>query len=104
PLYARHLVRAEKVRLAQCRQHSEERLGAAHLLAEILERMGQRVANREAQRAQPEGVQKNRHLMPNAHRAVLQVAIIKAQAWIEENLLHAVARGDFDLPSKIIAH
>ncbi len=46
---ARDFVRAEQVGLAQCGQHSEERFGATHFLTEILEGMGQGVADRIAQ-------------------------------------------------------
>ncbi len=39
--------------------------------------------------------------MPHAHGAVLQVAVVKAQAGIEEDFLHAVALRDFNLARKI---
>src|SRR6266511_1886894 len=51
-LDARHFVGAEQVRLAQRGEHREKRLGAADLLAEILESMRQRVANRETECAE----------------------------------------------------
>ena len=53
---------------------------------------------------QPERVQKNVHLVPHAHRAVLQVAVIKAEAGIKDDFLHAAALREFNLARKIIAH
>src|ERR1035437_8782579 len=55
-LDAGDFMRAEQVGLAQRGQQGEEGFRAAHFLAEILEGMRQGVADREAQRAQPECV------------------------------------------------
>src|SRR6266436_4516900 len=94
---ARHFVRAKQVGLAQRGQHGKERLRTTHLLAEILEGVRQRVANRKTQRPQPERIQENRHLVAHPYRAVLQVRIVKTKPWIEDDLFHAVAGGEFDL-------
>ena len=95
---------AEQISLAQRGQHGEKRFGTAHLVAEILKGMRQRVADWKSQRPQPECVQENVHLMPHAHHAVLQIAVIKAEAGIEDDFFHTVALRDFNLPPKIAAH
>ena len=101
---ARHLVGAEQIGFAQRGQHGKERLGAADFVAEKFKRVRQGVANREAEFAQPERVQENIHLMPHAHRAVPQIAVIETEARIQKYLLHAAAPGDFNLAREIIAH
>ena len=85
-LDARDFVRAEQVGLAQRGQHREERLGAADFLAEILEGMRQGMADRESQGPQAEGVQEDAHLVADADRAVLEVAVVEAQPGIDEDL------------------
>ena len=74
------------------------------LFAEKFKGVRQGMADRKSQRPQPERVQKNGHLMPHAHRAVLEVAVIKAEAGIENDFPHAVALRNFNLPRKITAH
>ena len=59
-------------------QDGKEWFGTADFVAEEFKRVGQGVANRKSQGPQSERVQKNGHLMPDPHRAVLQVAIVKA--------------------------
>ena len=76
---ARHFVRAEQIRFAQRSEHGEEGLGTTDFLSEILESMGQGVADGKAERAQSKGVQENRHLMLHAYSAVLKVAVIKSK-------------------------
>ena len=66
--------------------------------------MRQRVTDRKTELAQAERVQENVHLMADAHGAVLQIAIIKAESGIEQDFFHAVALCDFNLAGKIIAH
>src|SRR6185369_11501605 len=83
---------------------SKKRLGAAHFLAEIFKRMRQRMADGKAQCSQTKRVQENSHLMTDSHGAVLQIAIIKSQTWVQKNLLHAAVSRDVDLPGKRIAH
>ena len=95
---------AEHIGPAQRGQHGEKRLGTTHLVAEILKGMRQRVADWKSQRPQPERVQENRHLVLYAHRAVLQIAVIKAEAGIENDFFHVVALCDFNLPGKIFTH
>src|SRR5205814_3816073 len=80
----RNFVRAEQIRFAERGQHGEERLGAAHFLSEILEGVGQGVADRKAERAQPECIEEDRHLMAHSQRAVLKVAVVKAETRIDE--------------------
>ena len=98
PAHLRDLVRAQQARLAEQRQHGEKRLGRAHLLLEALEGVRQRLADRPAQRAQPEAVQENLHLVPDARAAVLQVAVVKAEARIDPDARHARVRRRLDLP------
>ena len=95
---------AKKVCLAQRGQQGEKGLGATHFLAEILERVRHRMANREAERAQPERVQEHLHLVANPHRAVLEVAVIEPQPGINEDLSNAVPGRRFDLARKVIPH
>src|SRR5258706_1520246 len=66
-----NLMRAKQIRLAERRQHREERFRAAYFLAEELECVRQRVANRKTQGPQPKRVEEHRHLLPYAHCAVL---------------------------------
>src|SRR5216117_2341146 len=49
-------VGAKQIGSAERGEHGKERFGAADLLAEILERVGQGVADRKTERAQPEAV------------------------------------------------
>ena len=42
--------------------------------------------------------------MPHAEGAVLQIAVVKAEAGIENDFFHTVALRDFNLPRKITAH
>src|ERR1019366_1144228 len=99
---ARDFVGAEQIRLAQRGKHSEERLGAADFLAEKFKRVRQRVADGKTQLAQPERVHKNLQLMPHAHDAVLQVAVVKAKAGVYEDFFHAAALRHFNLARKKI--
>src|SRR6476469_357131 len=69
-LYPRHFVGAEQVGLPHSRQHGEERFRRADLFAKAFEGMGQRMANRKAERAQPKGVEESGHLMTHSHRTV----------------------------------
>ena len=99
-LDARDFVRAEQIGLAQRGQHGKERLGAPDFLAEKFKGVRQRVADGKAEFTQPERVQKDVHLMPDAHRAVLQIAVIETQAGIEDDFFHAVALRDINLPRR----
>src|SRR5882672_3277267 len=87
---ARDFVGAEQIGFAERRQHGEERLGGADFFTEVLEGMGQGVADWKTQCAEPEGVQEHGQLMPHAHSAVLKVAIVKAETRIEKDFLHAI--------------
>ncbi len=42
--------------------------------------------------------------MPHPHRAVLQIAVIKAEAGVEDDFPHAVTLRDFNLPAEVSAH
>src|SRR5208282_413542 len=95
---------AEQVGFAQRGEYGKERLGAADFVAEKFKGVGQGVADWKTERPQPERVQENVHLVPNADGAVLQVAVVKAEAGVQENFLHAVTLRDFDLSRKILAH
>src|SRR5438045_1750057 len=86
------LVRAERCGFTQRGQHSEERFGAADFLPEIFEGVRQSVTDRKAERAEAECVQENGHLVPHAHGAVLEVAIVKTEPRIDEDFFHAVLR------------
>src|SRR4051794_37105405 len=82
---ARNFVSAKQVRLAQRGQHGEERFGATHFLTKEFKRVCQGVADRESERAQSECIEEDAHLMAHAHRAVLEVAVIKAKSRIDED-------------------
>src|SRR4051812_33768377 len=84
-----HLMRAEKIRFSQCGEHGKEGLGAADFLSEILESVGESVADREAERSQPKCSQEGFHLVLNTRGAVLKVAVVKAHAGIDEDFLEA---------------
>ncbi len=89
---------AEQIRLAQCGEHRKERFGAADFITEKFKRVRQRVTDRETQLAQTECIQENIHLVPHKHSAVLQIAVIKAKAGIDEDFLDAIALSTFNLP------
>src|SRR5438105_4338496 len=97
-------MRAEQIGFTQRREYCEKRLRAAHFFAKILESVRQGVAYGKAERAQAERVQEDRHLVTNSNGAVLQVAIIKAEARIENYFFDAMARGALDLAREIITH
>ena len=103
-LDARDFVGAKQIGFAQRGQHGEERLGTTDFVAEKFKGVGQGMADRKTQRAQPERIQKYVHLVPHPDGAVLQIAVVKAQAGIEQDFLHAVALRDFNLARKILAH
>src|SRR5262249_6082913 len=42
--------------------------------------------------------------MPHTHGAVLQIAVIKSKAGVENDFFDAIAMGDFNLPREIFAH
>src|SRR5208282_1712374 len=101
---ARDFVGAEQVGFAQRGEYGKERLGAADFVAEKFKGVGQGVADWKTERPQPERVQENVHLVPHADGAVLQVAVVKAEAGVQDNSLHAAALRNFDLSRKILAH
>src|SRR6266571_1922415 len=102
-LDARHFVGAEQIRLAQRGEDGEKRFGAADLFPEIFEGMRQRLADRIAQRAQPEAVQERRHLVAHASGAVLQVPVIETETRIAQDFPHALPMSDFDLALEVVA-
>jgi len=56
--------------------------------------------NWKTERAQGGKCSEKCSLMPNANRAVLQVAIIKTETGVEKDFFHAAALRDFNLPRK----
>ena len=95
-------MRAEQIRFSNCGKNGKKRFGAADFVAEKFKRVRQRVANRKTKRAQPKSIQENVHLMSHPHRAVLQVAVIKAEAGIEEDFFHAAFLSQLNLSPKKI--
>src|SRR5437762_951422 len=94
----------EKIGLPESCQHGEERFGAAHFFPEILKGMRQSMANREPQYPQAEGIEENGDLVAHPQGAVLQVAVIEAQAGIKQDFFYAITSGHFDLAREIVAH
>jgi len=78
--------------------------GSAHFLAEIFKGVRQSMADGKSQLAQTKCLQKRHHLVPHAHGAVLQIAIIEAQPWINQDFLHPVFLGQVRQTGKIIPH
>ena len=101
-LDARDFVSAEQISFAERGEDSEEWFGAADFFAEKFKGVGQRMAHRKAKFAEPEGIEEGGHLVADTDGAVLKIAIVKAQAGIEEDFLHAVALGGFNLAGKEI--
>ncbi|MDB6123872.1 MAG: hypothetical protein JWQ71_2865 [Pedosphaera sp.] len=95
---------AEEIGFSQGGEDGKEWFGAADFVAEIFEGVGQGVTGREAEFAEAEGVQKSGHLVTDADGAVLQVAIVKTEAGIDEDFFDAVADGDFNLAREIFFH
>src|SRR6185369_571422 len=79
-------------------------LRATDFFTEEFECVRQGMADRIPERAQAESIQEHTHLMPHPNGAVLQVAVIKAEAGVDEDLLHAMPRGEFDLALEEIDH
>jgi len=89
---------------AESGQDGEERLGAADFVAEILERVGQGMADGVTQRAQAEGVEERGQLVAHAHGAVLQVAVVETEPRIEDELLHPDPGCELDLAREELVH
>ena len=89
---------AEQVGFAEGGEDGEEGFGATDFFLEKFEGMREGVADGETEVAQAKGVEKNVHLMPHAHRAVLEIAVVKAEAGIEDDPFDAVALGELNLP------
>src|SRR5438045_1570574 len=101
---ARHFMGAEYIRLTERCEHGKEGLSTADFFPEVLERMGQRVANWKSQRVQAEGVQENAHLVSHADGAVLKIPIIEPKAGVDDDLVHAMSSRQLDLAREIILH
>ena len=91
--HLRHLVGAEDTGAAEAGEHGEHRLGLTELVLEQVERVRERVADREPERAQPEGLQEHPGLVCAAHPRVDEVAVVEAEARVDDDPLDpAVAR------------
>src|SRR5947208_10540737 len=97
-------MRAEQVGFSQRGQHGEKGFRTSDLFPKVFERVRQGMADRKTERPQPERIQKDAHLVAHANRAVLQVAVIKTQAWIKEDTLDTVTCSELYLARKKIAH
>jgi len=95
---------AKQIRLAQRGQHREKWFRTTHFLAKIFKGVWQRVTYRITQRPQSKRMQKRPHLMLHPHRAVLQVAVIKAQSRIDYNFVQAFFDCRLRLTQKIVLH
>ena len=62
------------------------------------------MADGKTQLAEAKGIEKDGHLMAHTNGAVLQVAIIKAETGIENDLLDTDAPCRIDLTSELVAH
>lgn len=99
-----NLVGSEQICFSERGKDGKEGLRTAHLIAKVFEGVRQRVANGESEGTKAERIKKNGHLMADANGAVLKIAVVEAEAGIEEDLFHASAFGNFDLAGEVIAH
>src|SRR5687768_8618671 len=102
--YAGNFVGAKQIGFSEGGQHCEERLGAPDFLAEVLECMRQRVAYRKPERAQTKRAQKYVQLVLHAHGAVLQIAIIKTEARVDEDFFEPDLLRKLKLPLEVALH
>ena len=92
----RHLVGAEDTGAAELGQDREKPLGRTELVLEEVEGVGQRVADRQAEHAQPDRVQQDPRLVTDPGLGVDQVAVVEAHARVDDDPLHAPAAGRVD--------
>lgn len=95
---------AEEIGFAERGEDREVRFRAADFVAEIFEGVRKGVAHRIAKRAEAEGVEESFHLVLDAHGAVLEVAVVKAQAGVDEDFFDAEVAGHFDLAFEVGTH
>ncbi len=80
---------AQQIGLPQQCQHSKKGLGRAHLLSKKFKGMRERMTDWPAQFSQTESVEKGFHLVANTLSTVLEILVVKSQAWIDAYLLNA---------------
>ncbi len=97
-------VGAEEVGFAEGGEDGEESFGVADFVAKIFEGVRQRVADRVAEGAEAEGVEEGFDLVLDADGAVLEVAVVEAEAGIDEDFFDAEVAGHFDLAFEVGAH
>src|SRR4051812_27868897 len=100
--YARDFVGAKEISFAERGEEREKGFGATDFFAKKFECVRQGMADWKAQCTQPKGVEKHGHLVAHTNRAVLQVAIIKAESGVEEDALDTIASRDLDLAGEIV--
>lgn len=97
-------VGAEEVGLAEGGENGEEGFGATDFLAKELEGVGQGVADGKTKGAKAKGVEEDLHLMADAGGAVLEIAVVEAEAGVEEKFGGAASLGAFDKAGEMVAH
>ena len=88
---------SEQVGFPQRGEDRKEGFGAADFFAEIFECVGKRVAHGVAERPQAERVQENCHLVSDPHDTVLEVAVVEAEAGVDEDFFYAGFFSERDL-------
>lgn len=83
-------------------EHGKKGFGGANFVLKKLESVGKGVADGPAESTQAERVEKSFGLIANAGGAVLEVAVIKAEAGIDPDGVNAGLKGAIDLAAKII--